>query len=294
MNSKEIEDFIKLRLDENLKLMQAETGQRVNRSVVIAAQRQALAYWHTMRLVAEKITETEVKLSLPECETPKGRTFTIEGVVDIIQEDSGMSIYDIKTMPRDYVINNKEKFEMQLNVYAHILGGLKGLKVEKAAVIATAPDDQLKRSFNKIDLPTEKLIEMMNSMNPFVDIPLNENSIADTIEKFGRVVDLIQDGQFKPQPLDHLQRKDSVKGGKSRQFGTDVCRNCDARFSCSSYRSFRSIPENLSKVRRKDTNIWNFFTDCGETEDVSDELDANTSMGPEDITPPKRKWTRRN
>lgn len=288
MNSKEIEDFIKLRLDENLKLMQAETGQRVNKNVVIAAQRQALAYWHTMRLVAEKITETEVKLSLPECKTPKGRTFTIEGVVDIIQEDSCMSIYDIKTMPRDYVINNSEKFAMQLNVYAHILSGLKGLKVKKAAVIATAPDDELKRNFNKIDLPKEKLIELMNSMNPFIDIPLNENSIADTIEKFGRVVDLIQDGQFKPQPLDHLQRKDPTKG-KSRQFGTDVCRNCDARFSCSSYRSFRSIPENLSKVRREDTNIWNFFTDCGEVEDVSDELDANTSMGPEDITPPKQK-----
>jgi hypothetical protein len=291
MNTKDIEDFIKLRLKENLKLMQAETGQRVNQSVVIAAERQALAYWHTMHLLAEKITETEVKLSLPECSTPKGRTFTIEGVVDIVKEDSGMSIYDIKTMPRDYVEKNKLKFAMQLNVYAHILGGLKGVKVKKAAVIATAPADNIKRKFNTAHF--KDFIVMLKSMDPFVDIPLNEDSITDTITKFGEIVDRIQDGDFKPKSVDELKRKDT-EGGKTRQFGTDVCRNCDARFSCSSYRKFRSIPENLKKVKRKDTNIWEFFTDCGESLDVSDELDANTSTGPEDLLPPKRKWTRRS
>ena len=291
MNTKDIEDFIKLRLKENLKLMQAETGQRVNQNVVIAAERQALAYWHTMHLLAENITETEVKLSLPECSTPKGRTFTIEGVVDIVQEDSGMSIYDIKTMPRDYVENNKLKFAMQLNVYAHILAGLKGYKVKKAAVIATAPADALKRKFNTV--PFEAFIDMLKSMDPFVEIPLDEASITDTITKFGEIVDRIQDGDFKPKSVGDLKRKDA-EGGKTRQFGTDVCRNCDARFSCSSYREFRSIPENLKKVKRKDTNIWEFFTDCGEPLDVSDELDANTSTGPDDLLPPKRKWTRRS
>lgn len=291
MNTKDIEDFIKLRLKENLKLMQAETGQRVNQNVVIAAERQALAYWHTMHLLAENITETEVKLSLPECSTPKGRTFTIEGVVDIVQEDSGMSIYDIKTMPRDYVENNKLKFAMQLNVYAHILAGLKGYKVKKAAVIATAPSDALKRKFNTA--PFEAFIGMLKSIDPFVEIPLDEASITDTITKFGEIVDRIQDGDFKPKSVGDLKRKDA-EGGKTRQFGTDVCRNCDARFSCSSYREFRSIPENLKKVKRKDTNIWEFFTDCGESLDVSDELDANTSTGPEDLLPPKRKWTRRS
>ena len=291
MNTKDIEDFIKLRLKENLKLMQAETGQRVNQNVVIAAERQALAYWHTMHLLAEKITETEVKLSLPECSTPKGRTFTIEGVVDIVKEDSGMSIYDIKTMPRDYVEKNKLKFAMQLNVYAHILAGLKGYKVKKAAVIATAPADALKRKFN--NAPFEAFIGMLKSMDPFVEIPLDEASITDTITKFGEIVDRIQDGDFKPKSEDDLKRKDT-EGGKTRQFGTDVCRNCDARFSCSSYRKFRSIPENLKKVKRKDTNIWEFFTDCGDSRDVSDDIDANTSTGPEDLLPPKRKWTRRN
>ena len=291
MNTKDIEDFIKLRLKENLKLMQAETGQRVNQNVVIAAERQALAYWHTMHMLAENITETEVKLSLPECTTPKGRTFTIEGVVDIVQEDSGMSIYDIKTMSRDYVENNKSKFAMQLNVYAHILAGLKGYKVKKAAVIATAPADAVKRKFNTA--PFETYIDMLKSMDPFVEIPLDEASITDTITKFGEIVDRIQDGDFKPKSVGDLKRKDT-EGGKTRQFGTDVCRNCDARFSCSSYRAFRSIPENLKKVKRKDTNIWEFFTDCGEALDVSDELDANTSTGPEDLLPPKRKWTRRS
>lgn len=225
MNTKEIEDFIKLRLKENLKLMQAETGQRVNQNVVIAAERQALAYWHTMHMLAEKITETEVKLSLPECTTPKGRTFTIEGVVDIVKEDSGMSIYDIKTMPPDYVEKNKLKFAMQLNVYAHILAGLKGYKVKRAAVIATAPADALKRRFNTA--PFEVFIDMLKSMDPFVEIPLDEASITDTITKFGEIVDRIQDGDFKPKSVGDLKRKDT-DGGKTRQFGTDVCRNCDA------------------------------------------------------------------
>lgn len=291
MNTTEIEEFIRLRLKENLKVMQAETGQRVNQSVVIAAERQALAYWFTMRKLAEKITETEVKLSLPECRSPKGRTFTIEGVVDIVQEDAGMSIYDIKTMPRDYVEKNKLKFAMQLNVYAHILAGLKGYKVKKAAVIATAPADGVKRRFNTDSY--EAFIEILRSIDPQVDIPLNEDSIADTITKFGEVVDRIQDGDFKPKSEEDLKRKE-IEGGKTRQFGTDVCRNCDVRFSCASYRAFRSIPENLKKVKRKDTNIWEFFTDCGDSLDVSDGLDANTSIGSDDLQPPKRRWTRRS
>jgi hypothetical protein len=52
--------------------------------------------WRRLRDVAEKITETEVRLHLPNQTTPKGRRFNIEGVVDIVQEGERTIMYDLR------------------------------------------------------------------------------------------------------------------------------------------------------------------------------------------------------
>ena len=46
------------------------------------------------------------------------------------------------------------------------------------------------------------------------------------------MIDSIENGEFKPAPLDKLQ---SRYGDQKVLFATAVCRNCDARF-CDSYR----------------------------------------------------------
>lgn len=296
MNHNEIVEFIRKRMEENVRSLLSESGQRVNPSLRLAAERQALAYWYTMQSVAEKITETEVRLALPECESPAGRRFTIEGVVDIIRDDGELEIFDIKSMPASYVRNNKPKFQEQLNVYAHILSNLKGVRVRRAAIIATGPEEPIRRELRRIDIPAGELEAILMRLNPLVEMELCGESIAQTIERFGRVVDRIESGDFEPPSPADLRKTDG-RNPEARQFGVDVCRNCDVRFSCDSYRKYRKVSTRGAKGRSKDRNIWEFFLDCGDDEELSDELDANTVAAPEDgyrlrkTSPAKKRGT---
>jgi hypothetical protein len=49
------------------------------------------------------------------------------------------------------------------------------------------------------------------------------------------VVDAIEDGEFAAPPASRLKAK---RTSSNRTFGADVCVNCDARFSCASYREY--------------------------------------------------------
>src|SRR5690606_3785778 len=118
---------------------------------------QVLYYYRKMSSVAEKVTDTEVKLTLPDQTTPEGRRFTIEGVVDIVREDDEIWMYDIKTHDPDYITGNKQYYEKQLNVYAHIYENLRGNKLDHTAIISTAFPSNVKAAIASRD---EKRIEM--------------------------------------------------------------------------------------------------------------------------------------
>ena len=288
MNSQEIIEFIRSRMDENIRSLLSESGQRVNPSVKLAAERQALAYWITMQSIAEKVTETEVKLALPECVSPAGRRFTIEGVVDIIRDEDGLEIFDIKSMPASYVLTNKPKFQEQLNVYAHILSNLKGVKVKRAAIIATGPEDQLRAELRRTEIPASELQSLLSRLNPLVEMELCEESIADTIARFGKVIDRIESGDFRPRPAADLDRGGDANSSGAK-FGVDVCRNCDVRFSCDSYRAFRKMPNSTKRIRSKEKAVWQFFLDCGDENEIGDELDSNTQLSQEDFYGPRAR-----
>ena len=138
MTETEIEQAIQEMFEENYLLLQAESGHSLTQDVKQAALQQVLLYWRKMREVAENITETEVRLCLPEQSTAKGRTFAIEGVVDIIREGDHTVMYDIKTHDADYVLANKDLYEKQLNIYAHIWQNLRQQPLDATAIIATS------------------------------------------------------------------------------------------------------------------------------------------------------------
>ena len=77
-------------------------------------------YWKKLNHIAKKVIDTEVKLTLPEQVTPKGRKFSIEGIVDIVREDEETWMYDIKTHDPDYVKTHNDLYEKQLNIYSYI------------------------------------------------------------------------------------------------------------------------------------------------------------------------------
>lgn len=247
LDEAEMQQFIRDCFEENFEMMQIESGAALSPDVKEAALQQVLLYWRKLRNIAESITETEVKLNLPSQKTPKGREFGIEGVVDIVRDDQQTIMYDIKTHDADYVRNNQNLYEAQLNVYAHIWQNLRGHTVDKTAIIATAYPEQVKNAVIAGDMTA--LDYELTKWQPIVDITFDPLRVEDTIKDFGEVVDKIENGEFHAPPVTVLN---SRTGNSKVLFATNVCRNCDARFSCISYRQYA--------MQGRNPNDDSFFT----------------------------------
>jgi hypothetical protein len=233
MTDKDIENKIKEYFEGNYETLKTSGGHSLTESVKQQALNQVLLYWKRLNDLAKKVTSTEEKLSLTDLTTPNGRKYSIEGIVDIVKEGEDTWLYDIKTHDLEYIQKNKEIYEQQLNVYAYIWQNLRKNKLNHTAVISTALPDNIKNNINN-----EKLLEeYFKKWNPVVELDYDQSKVDDTIREFGEVVDNIHDNKFDPADIGTL--KSSYSGVKSHElFGTRVCRNCDARFSCVSFAEF--------------------------------------------------------
>lgn len=251
LTEEEVEAFIRENFEQNYARLQLEGGHALTPYVKDAALRQVLMYWRKLRDVATSVTDTEVKLTLPDQLTPKGRNYTIEGVVDIVREDDRTVMYDIKTHDPDYVRGNVELYEKQLNVYAHIWQELRGNELDETAIIATAFPAVLREAITRKD--EKRIGEEFEKWSPLVDIPIDKGKVEGTIRDFSDTVDAIEDKRFAPPSVERLKTK--VENTRDL-FATRICRNCDARFSCSSYRNYA-----ISTNSKKDFNFSEYFAD---------------------------------
>jgi hypothetical protein len=142
-DSQELEHTLREMFEENFERLRTESGHTLAPDVKEAAWQQALMYWRRLRHIAESITDTEVKLNLPNQVTPKGRKFCIEGVVDIVREGSHTTMYDIKTHDLEFIKKNILFYQKQLNVYAHIWQNLRDQGLEETAVISTPVPERI-------------------------------------------------------------------------------------------------------------------------------------------------------
>ena len=108
MEEYEIIEKIREYFEDNYETMRLEGGHAITEDLKQLALTQVLYYFTKMKEVANRVTHTEVKLTLPEQRTPDGRNFTIEGVVDIVRDDDETWMYDIKTHEPDYIRSNIE------------------------------------------------------------------------------------------------------------------------------------------------------------------------------------------
>jgi hypothetical protein len=230
----DIETFLREVFEQNYEELRLDSGHAIAPDVKKTALQQVLLYWRKLSRIAENVTDTEVRLSLPGQETPKGRDFTIEGVIDILRENERTVMYDIKTHDAEYVRANIEPYEAQLNVYAHIWHELRGQPLDGTAVIATDFPEEVRSALASEN--EEALIYALAHWEPVVEIDFDPRRVVETIRSFGAVVDCIEDGSFSPPDLGRLQ--EAMPGTRHIRFGTHVCRNCDARFSCGPYREF--------------------------------------------------------
>jgi hypothetical protein len=151
-------------------------------------------------------------------------------------------------------------YAKQLNVYAHIWQTLRGEDLDETAVICTVYPDALADALLAGD--EERLNQELEAWEPVIEIPFDAKGVADTVADFASVVDCIEDHQFTAPTLEQLRQP---LPGMRRPFGTAVCRNCDARFSCGSYRrwlgvgrrssesSFRQYIEDLGNDTERDS-----------------------------------------
>ncbi|GJQ37364.1 MAG: hypothetical protein JETCAE01_33740 [Anaerolineaceae bacterium] len=233
--SAEMEAFIRNAFEQNYEELRLDSGHAIAPDVKLTALNQVLLYWRMLNEIARNVTDTEVRLSLPNQKTPDGRTFAIEGVVDILRDNERTIMYDIKTHNADYVRENLDVYEQQLNVYAHIWQNLRGQQLDETAIIATDYPENVRDA-----LASENASEIehaLSSWDPVVPIRFDPKKVLETIAKFGETVDDIENGVFAPPPMERLN--ELVTGAKYKvRFATHVCRNCDARFSCKSYREY--------------------------------------------------------
>jgi hypothetical protein len=276
MEEHEIFEKIKEYFEDNYELMRLEGGHAVTEDIKQLALTQVLYYFTKMRDVAMRVTDTEVKLTLPDQKTPKGRSFTIEGIVDIVRDDNETWMYDIKTHDTAYIESNKELYEKQLNLYAHIWQQLRGQVLDKTAIISTAYPEGLKQAHLLND--QFRIQYELSKWNPMIELDFDQEKVKEIVDHFAEIVDCIEDQKFKPASVETLR---TTMEGTNALFGTRVCRNCDVRFSCASYREYAT-----SKGKGERGSFRKYFDDFGSDTDKEEWVNANLAVkSPDDINP---------
>lgn len=243
MKQSEFESQLGEMFEDNFRFLCEEAGHSINEYLKKLAFDQVLYYYRKNKKIIEQITRAEVKLSLPEQKTPNDKIpYTIEGVVDIVREGDETWLYDLKTHDPDRIKAEPEKYKEQLNVYAYIWKGLQKNDLDNTAIIATPLPNSLRAA---IENGTEEKIQTeFDKWEPVIPFGYDEDEVADMIENFGETVERIENSEFAPPDVKRLESK--MLGMKSN-FATHVCRNCDVRYSCSSYVEYLKKSRNATK-----------------------------------------------
>jgi len=250
-----IEQFIRDTFEQNYENIRRETGHAISPQLKDLALNQILLYWRKLKNIAQSVTETEVKLNLPNQTSPAGRKFSIEGVVDIVRANDRVIMYDVKTHESEYVRAHSEEYEQQLNVYAYIWHHLREQQLDETAIIATEYPIAVKEALASHD--NNQIEKALLDWDPLVTLPFHPEKVQRMIDEFARIIDKIEDNHFAPASIETLRER--IGKNDNSLFATAICRYCDARFSCSAYREYASNTKGptIEKTFRE------YFSDLG-------------------------------
>jgi Cdc6-like AAA superfamily ATPase len=260
-------EFIEEAFEENYELLKLDGGHSLSPHVKKLALEQIKLYWRKFQHLAENVSDTEVKLTLPQQKTPTGRTFTIQGVVDVVQENEKVVMYDIKTHDVDFVRCNKKDYEGQLNIYAHIWQSVRKEQLDGTSIIATGETETLRKAKRRADLTNNNqlLEEAIEEWEPEVPIELVTEQVQAYLDAFANVVDMIEEHKFMPPTVEKLKSK--LKDNKT--FVDHACRNCDVRFSCETYKEY------VFSSGRGTNNFLSFYNDYGTEYERIEVMESN-------------------
>jgi hypothetical protein len=263
----EFEQKIIEMFEDNFESLRIESGHTITSRSKNQALQQVILYWRKLHDLADKVTETEVKLILANQETVQGHKFSIEGIVDIVNQNSEVWLYDLKTHDPDFIAENRELYEQQLNVYAFIWQMIHQTDLSNTAVISTAFPQTLRHAIEMDD--EESINYEMARWEPVIPLPYSLDRVKETIAEFANVVDKIEDSEFAPKTLEEIEE---VGKTSNRSFVSRICNNCDARFSCISYREYV-----IKRGERTQTGFRKFFSIASipDTEEQEEWLTGN-------------------
>ena len=245
LTDSEIEEKIEEIFEDNYASLKFAGNHSLTENTKKSALYQIIYYFKKLRHIVDNVKRTEVKLTLADRKTPKGRRYSIEGIVDLVEESKKLCMYDIKTHELEYVKHNLEKYKDQLNLYAHIYENLNQTELDLLGVIST----HIPHNLLAHDMGTDDWKREFESWSPIVRIDTSKHEIEKIVNKFAVVVDKIENKEFKPVSVKTLNERPAEN---LPAFGVSVCRNCDGRFSCDSYREY------IEKINRK-SNLGDFF-----------------------------------
>ncbi|MBP6738533.1 MAG: ATP-dependent helicase [Leptospiraceae bacterium] len=258
------EQYLDLFFQKNYKSLKQDGGYSLDAGSFLSAKEQVEYYWKKLKHIALAVTDTEVRLNLPnivhtdKANPEKTFRFNLEGVVDIVSENGREVMYDLKTHDDQTVRTYIGEYKKQLNIYAHIWSKLKGKLIDETAIIAT----KLPKLNNEIkrESAEEREFRLLNNWNPVVPLDYSESEVIDTLHDFGNTISKIEAKKFKPQDLAHL---DTFTPGTKKKFANQVCSECDARFSCTTHHGWEAknarndkakLKENIKKPYTAETN----------------------------------------
>ena len=110
MNQTEFETKLREMFEDNFRFLRENAGHTINEYMKDLAYKQVLCYYRKNKKIIDQITRAEVKLSLPEQETPNDKIpYTVEGIVDIVREGDETWLYDLKTHDQERIKAEPEK-----------------------------------------------------------------------------------------------------------------------------------------------------------------------------------------
>lgn len=267
------ERFLMEAFEANFERLREQSGRSLAPFVKESARLQVLLYFRRLHALAALVDETEVRLVLPDQRSPTGRRYTLEGVVDIVQDGDQTVMYDLKTyLDADAAREHIDPHYRQLNVYAHIWQGLRGRPLDAVALIATRPTRLLVRALRTGDPP--RIEAALGAWEPVLDVSVDGAVVEDVMRDFGEVVDRIEERRFSPPPVTVLKGPSRPDG--RTPFAQDVCLNCDARFGCPSYRQFVRV----QAPGRADSALREASADFGGDAERDDWRDSSLTQQP--------------
>jgi hypothetical protein len=176
-------------------------------------------------------------------------------------------MYDIKTHDAAYIQHNKEFYEDQLNVYAHVWQELRKNKLDLTAVISTTLPKGLREALRLGNV--DQIDKEIAGWDPVIPISIQQEKVAKTIKAFAEVVDKIEDGEFPCPSLDVLKSKVTDKD----IFAANVCGNCDGRFACEAYREYAR-----GATKGKAGEFMKYFSSSIDKDEQEEWLSANDNF----------------